>query len=647
MKNIKTIFTIIFLFISLKDFPSQINYFSSLSQNLLDGSPNGVVVFEDGTFLPDIDFGEPVSISGNPITVQFWNGTFYLGSTSESSLLKIENGKVEKLASFEEAMVSAIAVSKDKIFAGTSTPSKLYEVSLKGEKKLVKSFDNGLITFIKILESGDLIVGAGNPGTIFIISIQGEIKKEIKIDANIANSIFKIGSKFYLGTSSPATFYEMDSNLKLTLISTFDYEEVSDIDTCDGKILFSLNAKKDENKNAKIMEYSESGGIREIFSRKGVFTSIRSSQSGVYFALNDGLLFFYNGKKVGLSKKFDRQLSRLSKDNSDFLVAFSSPPSFSLPLRSEKKYYISPIIDTGGISRVGSVRYEADPLEKIYIRGGNKIPVDATWSDWVFVDQITNLSPFRYFQWKIDFSQKIDIFKGLTIAVKQLNRPPQFDDVKVHPPGEIYVKNISQIGDRLVSDIHSKERPFPEIAQSRPFDSGNQTFYLYGFRMISFNIKDPDGDIIKTKIELFPKNSKDGFILSDDVDGNFFVFDARTLPDGVYKVRITASDIKSNSLEDAKESVYEIPYLEIDNTPPDIVLTEDSGYLVYRVKDATSIRSSRVSKNGEMWKVIQPEGSQFGSKEETFKVKIESQDKWIVFQSVDGYGNMSNASWVK
>jgi len=39
--------------------------------------------------------------------------------------------------------------------------------------------------------------------------------------------------------------------------------------------------------------------------------------------------------------------------------------------------------------------------------------------------------------------------------------------------------------------------------------------------MISFNVTDPDGDMIKTKIELFPQKSKDGFIFSDDVDGNF------------------------------------------------------------------------------------------------------------------------------
>ncbi len=647
MKTIKTIFTVIFFFISLNCFSSQTNYFSSLNQNLLDGSPNGVVVFEDGTFVPDIDFGEPVSISGNPITIEFSNTVFYLGLTSESSLIKIEAGKVEKIASFEEAMVSAISVVKDKIIVGTSTPSKLYEVSFKGEKKLLKSFENGLITFVKLFESGDLLVGTGNPGNIFLISTQGEIKKEIKIDENIANSIFKIGTKYFLGTSSPATLYEMDSNLKLTLISTYDYEEVSDIDSYDNKIYFALNAKKDETKKAKVMEYSESGGIREIFSRKGVFTSLRSSQNGIYFALNDGFLFFFNGKNVGLSKKFDRQISRLSKGQSDFFVAFSSPPSYSLPLRSEKKYYISPVIDTGGISKVGSVRYESDPLQNLYLRGGNKIPVDITWSDWIPIDQVTNLSPFRYFEWKVDFSQKIDNFKGITIAVKQLNRPPLFEEVKVHPPGEIYVKNISQIGDRLVSDIHSKERPFQEIAQSRPFDSGNQTFYLYGFRMISFNVTDPDGDMIKTKIELFPQKSKDGFIFSDDVDGNFFVFDARTLPDGVYRVRLTASDIKSNSLADAKEGFYEIPYLEIDNTPPEIVMTDDSGYLIFKVKDGTSIRSSRVSKNGEMWKVIEPEGDQFGAKEETFKVKIEPVDKWIVFQSVDGYGNMSNTSWVK
>lgn len=643
MKKIVTASLLIFI-LSFNIYSSITNYFSSIYQNLLNGNPYGLVVYEDGTFEKGVDFAEFIQLPSNPLVVGEKEDVLFVGSAQNGELLKIEGTKVEKFTTFEEPMISSLAVSKDNIFVGTSPNGKIYEVNQKGEKKLIKSLECDLITFIIVVDGGDLLVGTGSNGTLYLISRNGEIKREIKFDAKVVRCALK-DKKIFVGTSSPASIYFLDENLNPTLINSFDYEEISDIALYKENIYFSLNPKNEESREFKIYELSSKGSLREICSEKGIITSIRSSENGLYFASNRGAIFFYNGEKVGISRRFSRAISSMTKGNS-FYIFFSSPPSFTLSTRSEKRFYISPPIDCGGISKLGSIRFEGNNI-LIFLRGGNKIPVDTGWSRWFSSSQILDIPPFRYYQWKIEFGDKMGNFRGITIAAKQINRPPQFVKVEVHPPGEIYVKNVSQIGDHLVGEIHQKEKPFPEIGQSRQYDTTYQTYYLFGYRMISFDIQDPDGDIVKTKIEIYPENSSKGVILSDGVDGNFFVFDARTLPDGIYRLVLTASDIKSNSEGDAKYAVCEIPYFEVDNNPPEITMTQQNDTLIFKVKDATSIRSARICRNGEAWEVIDSVGLLFGGREGDYIVKLRKEDYWIVFQSVDGFGNMSNKSWLR
>ena len=111
---------------------------------------------------------------------------------------------------------------------------------------------------------------------------------------------------------------------------------------------------------------------------------------------------------------------------------------------------------------------------------------------------------------------------------------------------------------------------------------------------------------------------------------------------------MTASDVFGNEEGEEKTARYEIPYFEIDNTPPDVVMAEGTGSAIkFRVRDVTSVRGARVSRNGCLWKPLDSDGSVFGQKDETFTITIKPEDKWIVFQAVDAYGNMTNKAWVK
>lgn len=643
----KCLIALLFFLLSFAIFSSTTNYYSSIYQDLLKGRPYGVVVYPDGTFTFSTDFGGDISLLSTPISSFVVSSTILVGTTSESSLLKIEGGKVEKVSSFDEAMVTAICGTKEKIYVGTASPARIYELKLSGEKKLISDLGADLINSIVTTPNGDLLAATGKPAKIFVLSQQGEIKKSIQIPADHSRTLYFFKGFYYLGTSNPASLYRFDLDLNPILLSNFDGEEVTSISSLNDLLALSVNSKK-EKENGKLFAYSENSAVLLLSSFSSLINSLWSNGKEIFLGTSDGSLYLFNGTKVGLCKKFEKGVTQLCGNGTYPLIFFSSPPSFASPLRNPSSAYNSPVIDCGGISKIGSVKCEFSPFYKIFLRGGNTEIPNPFWTKWTLLDNLNSIPPSRYYQWRVEFSKKTDPFKGITIAVKPLNRPPKIENVKIHPPAEIYVKNIAQIGDRLVQDIHDKERAFPEIAQSRPYDSSIQTYYLYGFRMVSFTISDPDNDDVRVKIEIKPQNSKSSFILVENLKESYFVFDARTLPDGIYSLIITASDFVSNGKEDEKIDVYEVPLFEIDNTPPQITIREDSKYsLKFYVKDNSSVRSGKVSRNGELWSVIESDDKKFGAKEATFTIKLNSNDKWIVFQAVDSFGNMSNYSWIR
>ncbi|MCX7829488.1 MAG: hypothetical protein N2445_00295 [Acidobacteria bacterium] len=628
-------------------FSSTTNYFSSSYQNFLEGKPNGVAVFPDGTFSLLTDFSEPATILSTPICSVSSGSKLFVGTASQSSVLKIENGIIEKLSDFEEPMVTALSAGKDKIYAGTASPARLYEIRYNGEKKLIVDLNSDLVNSILSLDNGDLIAATGKPAKLFLISPVGEIRKTVSIPADHSKSILPLNGSFYLGTSNPASLYRFDKDFNLTLISNYDGEEVSSLVPYKDGIAIALNSKK-EKETGKILTCNSKSEIEIIASYDTILNSIWTNGKDLFAGGNNGNLYFFNGSKAGLCKRFEKPITQLAGVGSYPQLFFSSPPSFSSPVRNATFSYNSPVIDCGGIAKVGSLKFELSPFYKIFLRGGNTPVPDPYWTKWISSENYDSLPSSRYYQWRVEFLEKTDSFKGLTLAIKLVNRAPKIESAKIHPPGEIFVKNVSQLGDRLVQEIHDKERAFPEIAQSRPFDSGNQTYFLYGFRTISFTLSAPDGDDVRVKIEIKPYTSSKPFTLAENVKDNFFTFDARTLPDGLYSIILTASDIQSNSEEEAKNDIFELPLFEIDNTPPEITLKEEkNGSLIFVVKDSTSVRSGRLSRNGEIWKTVEPDGKAFGAKDASFTVKLKNDDRWLVFQAVDSFGNMSNCSWIK
>jgi hypothetical protein len=626
-------------------------YFTSASQDLWEGRPFGLVVHKDGTFAPGPDWAEAEKLGSTPISSLSVGEATYIGTTSPAEIIVIRGGKAEKLCSFEETIVTSIASGGGRIYAGTASPARVYEIDGSGGKKLVAQLEGETVGCLIVAGSGALLAGTSSPAGLYEIIPGGTPRKIASLSASYARCILKADNAVYIGTSDPALLYAIDSSDKLSLLDSFEEDELAGMAPAAGGLMLILNPKKEKGKEgaqSRCVLYSAASGTTTVSKLGGPLVSLRGKAGKYFIASSDGRIYRVEDGKIGFSRKFESQPSQLFGEGNSPCVAFSSPPGFSIPLRSGLSYYESPVINAGGLSKAGPLKTGVSGQAEVLLRAGNREKPDDSWSGWLSGPDFSSLKPSRFFQWKYQARGAGDDLRGVVVALRPLNRPPVIDEAKVHPPCEIFVKGVSQLGDRLVQDVHDKERPFPEIALSRPVEAGTQDYYLYGFRMVSYTAADPDGDELRFKVELLPYGSGKAVTLGENIKENFFAFDARMVPDGLYRVVVTATDSTANQAGEAMTGDRVLPYFEIDNTPPAVEIAESApGTLRFRVSDGTGINAARVSRDGQKWDIVESDSGSFAQRGDTYTVKIMPSDDWIVFQAADNYGNVSTKGWIR
>jgi sugar lactone lactonase YvrE len=123
---------------------------------------------------------------------------------------------------------------------------------------------------------------------------------------------------------------------------------------------------------------------------------------------------------------------------------------------------------------------------------------------------------------------------------------------------------------------------------------------------------DDNGDTLIYTVEIRGVNETAWKLLKDKVKEKYISWDSTAFPDGDYKLRATASDLPSNTKEDALTGQLESDVFTIDNTPPRITglsgTRTGSGIQTrWHAADALStITKSEYSVDGGEWTVVDP-----------------------------------------
>ncbi len=276
-------------------------------------------------------------------------------------------------------------------------------------------------------------------------------------------------------------------------------------------------------------------------------------------------------------------------------------------------------------------------------RSGNTEKPENTWSDWStatpFAPEIAVTSPpARYLQYRVQFKRDVKS-PGATAQLRRVqfyyqnqNAAPVIARVKVFTDGFGVSRMPAPSMDAPVNleqliggaGNASAANPPQPMAMRMPLKLTRSP----GLCTVVWAASDPNQDQLVYSLAVRSESEEQWTTLVDKTADPFFSFDSTGFREGLYHVKVTASDEPSNTPETARTAVETSAAFLIDNTPPVLTVRKQeigkdrTRIVVEAVDKASVISSAGYSLDGKDEVAVRPDDLIFDSTNETFVVEL-------------------------
>lgn len=636
-------------------------------------------------------------------------GEAYLGTGHGGKIYKISSsGKAELYFQVPEMDVYCLALDrKGTLYGGTSPNGKIYKITAKGKGDVFFNPQEKYIWDLMFTEKGDLLAAVGESGGVYEINKEGEGRLILKADQNhiLCLKEDKNGN-ILAGSGGKGLLYRFSQGGgKASILFESPFEEIKSIALDDqGNIYAAAGGIVTKPRKEKITPVQVKSGTDITLTvtpasvpEKAAPPSREKQLSTLYKVDSEGIaerlwhsdqdliysliwnneekkLIFGTGSKgriYALTK--EGKLSLLLQKESEqiyLLIPFDSKiytlsnnPSNLTVIYSEQRYngqYLSQVFDAKTISSWGKIRWEAKVPTgssiQLQSRSGNSNEPNQTWSDWSPPYQKKEgeqiLSPKAgYIQFRAIFksqSGKISPFlKKVVLFYLQSNLAPVITELELLPPNQVFLKPPQQ--EEIIWGA--------EVSLSRQSGSEAKTKTIViakkvrreGFQTVIWEASDENGDSLLFTLYIRRDDESRWRVLKERWKEKIFAFETLSFPDGVYFLKVEASDALSNPLGMELKSEKVSSPLVIDNSLPVIkdfqaVREKDKIVVTFMAEDSTSsIKEVHYLIRPEEWRSIFPVDGICDSKQENFKVNITlplKADNLITIKVKDKLGNV-------
>jgi hypothetical protein len=315
--------------------------------------------------------------------------------------------------------------------------------------------------------------------------------------------------------------------------------------------------------------------------------------------------------------------------------------------------YRSAVKDTARFSTFGEFLLEGRGLTSVRssFRSGNTATPDETWSQWSSTTGPAGrvaAPPARYLQWRLTADRAPADFAvhSMTVAYSNRNVAPVIESLTVNDPGVVFVSGAYPSSPQVLEATNPDEYGiFSSLDGPRDRNDPGKRLFRKGYRTITWKASDPNGDSLRFAVHLRPRGSNAWLRLRENIEETQINFDTSQLPDGVYEVRLLASDERDNREKPLSEKREGVTFT-VDNTVPAIAVTRGGDAITVTVRDALSpITTAEYAIDAKQWVRLQPVDGLADSPEEEFRFSRADVDgKFVIFRVVDASWNVASSS---
>ena len=547
------------------------------------------------------------------ITVDY-NGNIYLGTGPEGKIYGLNSlGKKAQLVydSLDKNILSLASGQDGYIYAGSDSRGLVYKINPRTKKATVL-YDSEQPEITALLLMGPEDVSDTLSGLYAAATSAKIVQAQTQFAAKLPSS-GRPEAKTEKGKSSSKSSSKDDGGRKLSIANT---KKAGDSKSDKGSSPPSKPPKP--GKASQIYKVTKDGFVNNIFSEAVVFFCLAEEDGKLLAGTGNSAQLFSidpaaEQETVIYEDEQASQVTAIAVAGDDVYLGTANPAKL-VKLGSgfaSEGTYTSDLIDAGQPAKWGKLQLEADIPRgckvQVASRSGNvKDANDPTFSEWTELVEVSepiqlNCPLGRFCQYKLVLQSEdgdtSPLIREIAVASTVPNLAPKVESVTV----------------ARVSTASKK-----------------------GFFKISYKTKDDNGDKLIYKID-FRKLGRTNWIeLKDEFEAASFEWDAKTVEDGRYEVRVTTSDERSNTTSTKLTGSRISDPVVVDNTGPVVknitisTLKNNGQYRIFKIEvqdelSAIGKLEYTIDSNTD-WIATVPDDLVYDTTDENFTIKIDMKE---------------------
>ncbi|MBN2193447.1 MAG: fibronectin type III domain-containing protein [Polyangiaceae bacterium] len=482
--------------------------------------------------------------------VEAWGGTVVLGTIPNGKVFKWEKDKLTELVSpkdTEHVWALAYDAKANAIYAATGPEGKLWRITPGGQAQVYFDAEEDHLMSVAVATDGTVYAGASEPAKLYRLTGPGRAtvlydfgRTEVRgIAVGQKGDVFAIANEISGGASTPKR--SGTEALKPA----------------------SPGGASPKIRGKGVLYHFDARGVPEELLKQDDqhFTSLALGSDGRPYVGTgvEGQVYTVDAlhTSVLMADTEERQVGALLLGaGTEYVIG--SDPAVVHPVKGlggPDAVWTSKALDAGIRAQFGRLGWDASGSVEISTRSGNTKEPDDTWSDWsaplTVPGQVTS-APARFLQLRARFSRdpKAEIREiEVPFLTDNLKATITSIEVKSGATAQGSSDGVQKSGEPITADPDSKVK-------------------------LSWKTDNPDHDELRFRVEYRLVGTKTWFDLlppGEKLTKDNTTWETKDLPEGEYRIRVTASDEPSNPPDRVHRHSLESSIVLVDNSAPAVL----------------------------------------------------------------------------